>query len=133
MFESLEVTFRTRHGKHYKDVVIDLMFERRTAIAMAFLDARRTVALVPKQPLQFHVRSGPYETDPMPVAEAVIAACLSDLEDELFVEVRAGRDLRWTSATFDHPRIARWAGWTSKIRRVAHSYAAQMKCRAVAS
>lgn len=127
MFESFEVSFRTRHGKHYKNVVVDLQFQRQTVIAMAFLDERRTVALAPKQPLRFHVRAAPYESDPTPVGEAVIAACLSDLKDGLFVEKRAGRGLRWTRATFDRPKIARWAGWTSKIRRIAHSYAAQMR------
>lgn len=132
MFDSIEVSFRTRQGRHYKNVVIDLLFERQTAIAMAFLDARRTVALVPKQPLRFHVYSAHYESDPMPVAEAVIAACLADLEDGLFVEKRAVRSLRWTRATFDRPKIARWAGWTSKVRRVVRSYAAQMTSNAVA-
>ncbi|CAH0444999.1 hypothetical protein [Ralstonia pseudosolanacearum] len=132
MFYSFDISFRTRQGKHYKNVVIDLLFQRRTAIAMAFLDARRTVALVPKQPLRSYLRSAQYESDPMPVAEAVIKACLSDLEDGLFVEKRAVRGLRWTRATFDRPKIARWAGWTSKIRCVARSCAAQMTSNAVA-
>lgn len=130
MLYTRTITFRTRDGVQYVDAILEISLDRQTAVARAYKDASRTVALRPTAPLRIEPRSALYEADPVPVMKAVIESCIEDLADGDFVEAPVDGRLIWTRARFDGPKVGRWVGWTSRARWIVDTNVARLPDRA---